>query len=83
MVLPFIVKSDVRSLDFRPASRVMFWIFLVDAVILGWLGAKPASYPFVLVGQVATFLYFLLLLIVFPVLAQLEGAVWKDHFSNM
>lgn len=82
IALPFIVLPDLRSLDFRPLARVAFWIFVFDTFILGWLGAKPASYPFTLVGQLATFLYFFLLLVVFPLLARFESLLWSDFYNE-
>lgn len=82
IALPFIVKPDVRSLDFRPLAKFFFWVFLFDTFILGWLGAKPAAYPFTVVGQIATFLYFFLLLALFPYLARFEALLWKDFFHS-
>lgn len=82
IALPFIIKPDVRSLDFRPLAKFFFWVFLFDTFILGWLGAKPAAYPFTVVGQIATFLYFFLLLALFPYLARFEALLWKDFFRS-
>jgi len=77
LALPYIVHPLTRSLDFRPLSKAVFWIFVVVSFLLGWLGAKPASYPYVGIAQVATFLYFFILLALFPFVAWLEGQVWK------
>lgn len=81
IALPFIVKPDTRSLDFRPLARIAFWFFFFDTFILGWLGAKPAAYPYTVVGQLATFLYFFLILFVFPFLARFEALLWSDFFK--
>ena len=34
-LLPWLDTSKVRSASFRPIYRILFWIFLVDAVVLG------------------------------------------------
>src|SRR5690606_19319844 len=41
--LPWIDRSKVRSAVFRPTYKVMFWLFVVDCIVLGYIGAKPAE----------------------------------------
>jgi quinol-cytochrome oxidoreductase complex cytochrome b subunit len=77
LILPYIVNSEVRSLDFRPLSRMLFWFFLVDTVILAWIGAKPVSHPYLIIGQCASVFYFLCILVLFPLAAYLERYLWK------
>jgi len=77
LVLPYVVNSEVRSLDFRPFSRMLFWFFLVDTLILAWIGSQPATYPYVLIGQFASVIYFLVLLVLFPLTSYIEKVMWK------
>ncbi len=56
--LPWIDRSKVRSATFRPMYRVMFWLFLVDCVVLGYIGSQPPEGIFILVGRIATLYYF-------------------------
>lgn len=76
ILLPFIVKVDIRSSDFRPLMRYAFWLFVVVTFILGWIGAKPIAYPYLIIGQIATFLYFFILLVLFPFIGWFEKKVW-------
>jgi len=76
LVLPLIVRPSVRSLDFRPLSRVFFWYFVLVSCLLGWLGAKPIAYPFLNLVQFSSFFYFFLLLFFLPFLARLEASLW-------
>lgn len=78
IILPFIVDADVRSSDFRPLMKFTFWLFVVVTFILGWIGAKPIAYPFLIIGQVATFMYFFILLVLFPFVSVLERVLWKE-----
>ena len=39
-VLPWLDRSPVRSMRFRPISKWFFWLFVVDCVLLGWCGAN-------------------------------------------
>jgi ubiquinol-cytochrome c reductase cytochrome b subunit len=56
--LPWLDTSKVRSGTYRPLFRVFFWLFAVNAVILGWLGAKPAEGLYVIASQISTAYYF-------------------------
>jgi ubiquinol-cytochrome c reductase cytochrome b/c1 subunit len=57
--LPWIDRSKVRSAAFRPIYRIMFWAFLVNAILLGYIGAKPPEGIYIVIGQLATAYYFL------------------------
>ena len=73
LLLPFINFSNIRSNKFRPLFAFVYWFLVVDFTILGWIGQKPVETPFIEVGMVATFLYFFILLILFPSVGLLEG----------
>ncbi len=79
MVLPFTDRSKVRSMNFRPISRYFFWAFFFLSVLLGWLGSRPAEYPYVFVGQVATFSYFFFWTVLLPIINVIENFFWSDE----
>lgn len=70
--LPWIDRSKVRSGNFRPLFQKIYWMFIVNAVVLGYVGSQPADwgviYSFmgdnnqsmldISVGRIATVLYF-------------------------
>lgn len=62
LILPFIHTSWTRSATFRPLYKIGFWVWLGTFILLGWVGQIPASGPYVVIGQVVTALYFVLLL---------------------
>jgi quinol-cytochrome oxidoreductase complex cytochrome b subunit len=77
MFLPWLDRSPVRSARFRPTYKWFFWIFVIDCLILGWVGANPPDgtfhgIAFVRIGQVATAYYFAFFLVVMPLLSVLE-----------
>ena len=39
--VPWLDTAKVRSAVYRPWYRVFFWLFVADAVFLGWLGSRP------------------------------------------
>jgi len=71
-ILPWLDKSPVRSGRFRPVFKVFFWLLLLDCVVLGYLGAKPAEGIYVILSRLATAWYFFHFLIVLPVLSLVE-----------
>jgi ubiquinol-cytochrome c reductase cytochrome b subunit len=77
MALPYLNTSEVRSSAFRPIFRQLFWLFLVDCLILGWIGQNVVEYPYVEIGQIATFYYFFFLLVLIPGLGRFESYLMR------
>ncbi|MEC7488015.1 MAG: cytochrome b/b6 [Pseudomonadota bacterium] len=71
-ILPWLDRSPVRSSRFRPMYKWFFWIFLIDCLVLGYIGAKPAEGVFIIIGRIATAWYFIHFLAVIPMLAKFE-----------
>lgn len=71
-LMPWLDRSPVRSALFRPMYRVAFWLFMLDCIVLGFIGSKPPEGIYVLIGQVATALYFVFFLIALPLLPRFE-----------
>ena len=71
-VLPWLDTSKVKSAVYRPWYRLFFWIFVANAVMLGWLGSKPAEGIYPAMSLIGTVLYFAFFLIVLPVLGLIE-----------
>lgn len=70
--LPWLDTSKVRSAKFRPLYRQFFWLFLVDCLVLGYVGGKPAEGVLITIGQIATAYYFAHFLIIMPLLGKIE-----------
>lgn len=71
-VVPWLDTSKVRSAVYRPWYKVFFWIFVADAVLLGWCGSQPPEGSVVILAQLGTLYYFLFFLIIMPVLGLIE-----------
>ena len=57
--LPWLDYSPVKSIRYRPQwHKVLYGIFVVFFVILGWLGIEPPSDGKTLLAQVGTLFYF-------------------------
>lgn len=70
--LPFYNFIEVRNLHFKMLTRFSFQLFVFCCFVLGYIGGKPVIFPFVQIGQIATFFYFFYFLILFPFCNKLE-----------
>jgi len=75
--LPWLDRSPVKSCRFRPVYKWLFWIFLIDCLILGWVGANPPDgvwhgIAFVTIGRIATAWYFFHIVILTPLVGIFE-----------
>jgi len=74
LFLPFINTSKVRSSEFRPIFRLMFWFLFADFLLLGWIGQEVVEEPFVTIGQIGTVFYFFYFLIFIPFIGVVENS---------
>ena len=73
--LPFTDLSKLRGIQFRPLSKIAFFIFIANFLILMQLGAKHVESPFIEFGQVSTALYFSHFIIIVPFVTLLENSL--------
>jgi quinol-cytochrome oxidoreductase complex cytochrome b subunit len=71
-VLPWLDTSPVRSSRFRPIYQWFFWLLVIDAFVLGYVGAHRPEGFYVLLGRAGTLYYFFHFLILLPALGKLE-----------
>ncbi|HEY0282205.1 MAG TPA: cytochrome b N-terminal domain-containing protein, partial [Rhizomicrobium sp.] len=85
LVIPFIVPwldtSKVRSCRFRPLMKPCFWLFVLDCVLLGYLGSQGADaafdlggmqLPLVWLARLGTAYYFAYFLVLMPLVGLIE-----------
>lgn len=70
--LPWLDRSKVRSATYRPMFKIAFWVFVLDGLLLGYCGAKPAEGVYVILSRIAAFYYFFHFLVLVPYLSRIE-----------
>jgi ubiquinol-cytochrome c reductase cytochrome b subunit len=75
LIMPFSDLSRSRGIQFRPLSKIAFYIFVANFLVLMQLGAKHVESPFIEFGQISTILYFSYFLIVVPLITYIENTL--------
>ncbi|MCC3306666.1 cytochrome b [Sneathiella sp. HT1-7] len=70
--LPWLDKSRIRSARFRPIYKQLFWVFVLDCILLTYIGGKPAEGAYIIWGRIATVYYFVHILILLPLVGLFE-----------
>jgi len=75
LAMPYTDLSKSRGIQFRPLSKISFYIFIANFLILLVLGAKHVESPFIEFGQISTVIYFAHFLIIVPAVSLLENTL--------
>jgi len=73
LIMPLTDLSKLRGIQFRPLSKIFFFIFVSNFLILMQLGAKHVESPFIELGQISTVIYFAQFLIIIPLITSIEN----------
>jgi quinol-cytochrome oxidoreductase complex cytochrome b subunit len=82
LILPIADTSRIRGNQFRPIMKAAFWVQVVVFGILMWIGSQHPVEPFVLIGQIATTLYFAWFVIFVPFIGILENSLFDVGLMN-
>lgn len=87
------LRVPVHNASLFLLSEANVWLFFVNFIFLGWIGSCPVKYPYVLCGQLATFIYFFCifgyrLIVIFYMRSAIgdpyyEDVVWWDPHDKI
>jgi len=75
LIMPFSDLSRSRGIQFKPLSKIAFYFFVANFLVLMQLGAKHVESPFIEFGQISTILYFSYFLVTVPLITYIENTL--------
>nr|QHR83561.1 cytochrome b [Coleonyx variegatus abbotti] len=72
-IFPLLHTAKQRSHIFRPLSQTLFWTFIANILILTWIGGQPVEDPYIIIGQLSSIAYFILILLISPLINKTEN----------
>jgi ubiquinol-cytochrome c reductase cytochrome b subunit len=82
LLLPITDVSRSRGMQFRPLSKLAFYVFVANFLILMQLGAKHVESPFIEFGQISTVLYFSHFVIIVPFVTLIENTLIELNYNS-
>lgn len=76
LILPLTDYSIIRGNTFKIISKLFFFLFVFNFILLGILGSCHVEVPFIQIGQITTFLYFAYFLIFIPIISYIENVLF-------
>ena len=83
LVLPLTDLSRIRGSQFRPLMKLAHWFFIVNFIVLLWIGACHPETPYLEIGQIATTLYFLWFIAIVPAIGIIENTLFDIANSKI
>nr|YP_009919762.1 cytochrome b [Metschnikowia hawaiiensis]QMQ98387.1 cytochrome b [Metschnikowia hawaiiensis] len=76
LMLPMTDRSVMRGNTFKVLSKLSFYLFVFNFLLLGNLGQLHVEVPFIVTGQFATVYYFSYFIVLVPVISTIENMLF-------
>ena len=63
-LLPYGKINLKKASKYNIIYQFLFWLFIIDVLLLMWLGAKPPESPYINMGKISTFYYMFYFLVI-------------------
>lgn len=81
-ILPHVHTSLIRSHQFRPLSKIFFYIFVANFILLTYLGQCHVETPWIELGRISTIIYFGYFIILVPLIGKIENYLFFYKVSS-
>lgn len=83
-LLPFFLKHKFRRNIFYFFVKMVFWIYVVNWIILTWIGICVVEYPYIGIGSYFSLIYFILYVLLWGFYKIGDFFVWLcyNYFEN-
>lgn len=58
IILPILNFNKINSCKFYYINKIIFWLFIISFIILTWLGGQIIEYPYIILTQLFSIIYF-------------------------
>lgn len=73
-MLPWLDKAKIRSANNRPIFRIFYILFILNILLLGFIGQKEISGIYIIIARSAALYYFAYFLIIIPAISYHENS---------
>jgi ubiquinol-cytochrome c reductase cytochrome b subunit len=73
-LLPYSHRGFLATSLFRSHYKFVFWLFVTDVILLGWIGGSSVDEPYLTIGRLATLFYFSFFVTLVPGCGILEAS---------
>lgn len=54
-----LINTKLNSFTFYPINQIIYWIFSNTFILLTWAGSQVIEYPFIIITQIISYIYFI------------------------
>uniref|UniRef100_A0AAU6PBY9 Cytochrome b n=1 Tax=Dusuna sp. TaxID=3133678 RepID=A0AAU6PBY9_9HEMI len=59
IILPFSINFMFKGIQFYMLNQFLMWTYVCMVILLTWIGACPVENPYIIIGMILTFMYFM------------------------
>lgn len=84
LIIPFINQSIIRNTYYRPVYQFYFWLFIIDCIVLLWIGSMDIKYKrYLIISQFATIYYYLFFILILPISGKIEKILLRINLPML
>nr|AAV41857.1 cytochrome b [Formica candida]AAV41859.1 cytochrome b [Formica candida]AAV41861.1 cytochrome b [Formica candida]AAV41871.1 cytochrome b [Formica candida] len=74
-----LINIKFNSFTFYPINQIMYWIFTNTFILLTWAGSQVIEYPFIVITQIMSYVYFMYFMFSFMCLKMWDKLIFNPN----